>query len=153
MKSSTETGFELRLGGQQGCVPHWDPPRTVKTVAEARSAILRHALDALGHHAHDPKRRAFLRLRVPVGGPTGDALIKCEEERLYDPADPDAGMTCSYLLYCQGDVEGVGGLMWTYAVAIWATAPPEVWDHPADQPAGPDSNDDPDDDLRNHALE
>ena len=24
--------------------------------------------------------------------------------------------------------------MWTYGVTIWATAPPEVWDHPTDQP-------------------
>lgn len=27
------------------------------------------------------------------------------------------------------------GVMWTYGVTIWATAPPEVWDHPTDQPA------------------
>ena len=31
--------------------------------------------------------------------------------------------------------------MWTYGVTIWATAPPEVWDHPTDQPAGLDTDD------------
>ena len=31
--------------------------------------------------------------------------------------------------------------MWTYSVIIWATAPPEVWDHPADEPVGLDADD------------
>ncbi|MDE0493366.1 MAG: hypothetical protein OXH54_05480, partial [Acidimicrobiaceae bacterium] len=30
---------------------------------------------------------------------------------------------------------------WTYSVEIWATGPPEIWDHPADQPAGLDNED------------
>ncbi len=33
-------------------------------------------------------------------------------------------MTCSYCLFGQGSLEGVGGVMWTYSVTIWATAPP-----------------------------
>ena len=51
-------------------------------------------------------------------------------------------MTCSYLLYLQGGLEGVGGMIWTYGVTICATAPPAVWDHPTDQPIGLDNDDD-----------
>ena len=67
------------------------------------------------------------------GGPTWDDLAKCETGRRYDPANPEAGMTCTYFLYGQGGIEGVGGVIWTYEVWVWATAPPEVWDHPSDQ--------------------
>ena len=41
--------------------------------------------------------------------------------------------------------------MWTYGVTIWATAPPpppEVWDHPTDQPIGLDNDDDLHNDSR-----
>ena len=92
--------------------------------------------DALGHHAHDPERREHLRLNVRTGGPTWDDLAECEEGRRYDPSQPANGMTCSYFLYRQGGIEGVGGLRWTYSVTIWATAPPEVWNHPTNQPTG-----------------
>ena len=119
----------------------------VETVAEAREAILSYATDALGHHAHDPERREYLRLNVRPGGATWKDLAECEEGRRYDPADPDAGMTCSYLLYLQGGLEGVGGVMWTYGVTIWATAPPKVWDHPTGQPAGLDNDDGLEDEL------
>ena len=119
----------------------------VETVAEAREAILSYATDALGHHAHDPECREHLRLNVRPGGPTWEDLAACAEGRRYDPADLDTGMTCSYLLYMQGDLEGVGGVMWTYGVTIWATAPPEVWDHPTDQPAGMDDDDNRGDDV------
>ncbi|MCY4422681.1 MAG: hypothetical protein OXC06_06375, partial [Acidimicrobiaceae bacterium] len=71
-----------------------------------------------------------------------------ETSRRYDPADPEAGMTCSYLLYEKGPLGVVGGGAWTYSVEVWATGPPEVWDHPADQPAGLDSTDNPYNDLR-----
>ena len=141
MASDFETGFELKLGSLTGCVMLEDHPFHVETVAEARSAILRYAMDALGHHAHDPERREYLRLNMPAGGPTWDDLLECEEGRRYDPADSDTGMTCSYYLYGQGGLEGIGGVMWTYGVTIRATAPPEVWDHPTDQPAGLDDDD------------
>ncbi|MDE0161925.1 MAG: hypothetical protein OXL98_09310 [Acidimicrobiaceae bacterium] len=141
MASDFETGFELKLGSLTGCVMLEDHPFHVETVAEARSAILRCAMEALGHHAHDQEKREHLRLNMPAGGPTWDDLADCEEGRRYDPADPDTGMTCSYLLYRQGGLEGIGGVMWTYGVTIWATAPPEVWDHPTDQPAGLDDDD------------
>ncbi len=148
MASDFDTDFKIKLGSLTGCVMLEDRPFAVETVAEARSAILQYAMDTLGHHAHDPEKRECLRLNVPAGGPTWDDLIECEEGRRYDPADPNTGMTCSYFLYRQGDLEGVGGVMWTYSVTIWATAPPEVWDHPANEPAGLDSDDDPGDDYR-----
>ena len=147
MASGVETGFELKLGMLRGCVMLEDQPFTVETVAEARAAILRYAMGALGHHAHDPERREHLRLNVRPGGPTWEDLAECEEGRRYDPTDPETGMTCSYLLYRQGGLEGVGGLMWTYGVTVWATAPPEVWNHPADQPLGLDTDDDLNNDL------
>ena len=134
MASDFETGFELKLGNWRGCVMWEGQPFTVETVAEARSAILRYAMNALGHHAHDPEERQYLRLNVRAGGPTWDDLAECEEGRRYDPRKPENGMKCSYFLYSQGGIPGVGGLMWNYSVTIWATAPPEVWDHPADQP-------------------
>ena len=141
MTTDLEAGFELRLSSLTGCMLLEGNPFTVETVAEVRSAILQHAMDMLGHHAHDPEEREYLRLNVRPGGPTWDDLAECEEGRRYDPADPETGMTCSYLLYCQGGLEGVSGVMWTYGVTIWATAPPEVWDHPTDEPVGLDADD------------
>ena len=129
-----EAGFELKLGMWRGCVMLEDHPFAVETVAEARSAILQYAMDALDHHAHDPEKRKYLRLNVRPGGPTWDDLAECEEGRRYDPSKPEEGMKCSYLLYLQRGIPGVGGLIWAYSVTIWATAPPEVWGHPADQP-------------------
>ena len=140
MASDLKAGFELKLGSLTGCVMSEDHPFAVGAVAEARSAILRYAMDALGHHAHDPKKREHLRLNVPAGRPTWDDLVECEEGRRYDPADRDTGMTCSYSLFRQGGLEGVGGVMWTYGVTIWVTAPPEVWNQPADQPIGLDDD-------------
>lgn len=149
MATDYETGFEVRLGDMRGCVLIRDAATVVvETVAEAREAILSYARDALGHHAHDPERREYLRLNVRSGGATWEDLAECEEGRRYDPADPEAGMTCSYLLYLQGGLEGVGGVMWTYGVTIWATAPPKVWDHPTDQPIGLDNDDDLHNDFR-----
>lgn len=142
MATDCETGFEVRLGDMRGCVLIENAATVVvETVAEAREAILSYATEALGHHAHDPERREYLRLNVRPDGATWEDLAECEEGRRYDPADPGAGMTCSYLLYMQGGLEGVGGVMWTYGVTIWATAPPEVWDHPSDQPIGMDEDD------------
>ena len=125
----------------RGCVSWEDSPFHVETVAEARAAILRYAMEMLGHHADEPEKREYLRLNVPAGGPTWDDLIECEEGRRYDPAKPEDGMKCSYFLYLQERIEGVGGALWTYFVTIWATAPPEVWDHPADLPVGLDADD------------
>ena len=130
MASGVETGLELKLGMWTGCTTWEDQPFTVDTVAEARAAILQYAMDALGHHAHDPEKQGHLRLNVGADGPTWDDLAECEEARRHDPGKPEDGMTCSYFLYSQGGLEGVGGLRWTYSVTIWATAPPEVWNHP-----------------------
>ena len=134
------TGFELTLGSLRGCVMIEGESSFVGTVAEARAAILQHAMDALGHHAHDPDRREHLRLNVRAEGPTWDDLAACEEGRRYDPSKPEDGIRCSYFLYRQGGIEGVGGSIWNYTVTIWATAPPEVWNHPAHEPVDLESN-------------
>ena len=147
MATDCETGFELKLGSLTGCMMLEGNPFTVETVAGARSAILQFAMEELDHHAHNPEKREYLRLNVGADGPTWEDLAECEEGRHYDPADPETGMTCSYLLYCQGGLEGVGGVMWTYTVTIWATAPPEVWDHPTDHPAGLDNDNSRGDDV------
>ena len=100
MATDYGTGFEVRLGDMRGCVLIENAATVVvETVAEAREAILSYATDALGHHAHDPERREHLRLNVRPGGPTWEDLAECEKGRRYDPADPETGMTCSYLLY------------------------------------------------------
>lgn len=148
MATDYGTGLELKLGSLTGCMMLEGNPFTVETIAEARSAILQFAMDELGHHAHNPEKREYLRLNVRPGGPTWEDLAECEEARRYDPTDPDTGMTCSYLLYMQGGLEGVGGVMWTYGVTIWATGPSEIWDHPADQPVGLDNDDDLHNDCR-----
>ncbi len=137
-----ETGVELTLGSLRGCVLIEGESSFVGTVAEARVAILQYAMDLLDHHADEPEKREYLRLNVGAGGPTWDDLAECEEGRRYDPSRPEDGMRCSYFLYQEGGIGSVGGLMWTYSVVIWATAPPEVWDHPADEPVGLDTDDD-----------
>ena len=147
MASSVETSIELKLGSMSGCMMLEDHPFIVETVAEARAAILQYAMDALGHHAHDPGKRQYLRMQVGADGPAWEDLAECEEGRRYDPSKPGEGMRCSYFLYRQGGLEGVGGLMWTYSVTTWATAPPEVWDHPVDQPVGLDEDHNRDDDV------
>ena len=147
MTTDFGTGFELQLGSWRGCVMLDDLPAIVETVAEARSAIRQYAMDMLGHHAHDPDEREYLRLNVGVDGPTWDDLAACEEVRRYDPGKPEDAMKCSYFLYRRGGIEGVGGVMWTYSVTIWATAPPEVWDHPADEPVGMDDDNNRGDDV------
>ena len=153
MASGVETGLELQMGTWRGCTVLEDRPFTVETVAEARAAILQYAMGALfDHHAHDPGKREHLRLNVGAEGPTWDDLAECEEARRYDRIQPEDGMKCSYLLYRQSGIEGVGSLMWTYAVTIWATAPPEVWNHPADQPADQPTGLDIDDGLNNDVV-
>jgi len=71
MASDFETGFELKLGSLTGCVLLEPRSFAVETVVEARSAILRCAMEALGHHGHSPEKREYLRLNVPAGGLPG----------------------------------------------------------------------------------
>ena len=132
--------IEVRLGNQTGCVVMGDAVVIVETVAEARGVILRHAMDTLRGKGNDPKEREHLRLRGGKGGRKWEDLTTCETDRRYDPDNPDAAMRCDYMLYEQGGLEGVGGLIWNFGVYISATAPPEVWDHPADQPCGLDND-------------
>ena len=108
---------------------------------------MNHAKGLIGRRQGEPDKREYLRFTTSRGRSAWKSLLECETGRRYDPADPDAGMTCSYLLHEEGNLEGVGGLMWTYGVAIWVTGPPSIWDHPAGQACGLDNTDDPDDDL------
>ena len=140
VKHRAGLAMQVRLGAGAGCVIEGDRIAVVETVAEARRAILRHAIATLGGKGQDSGDRQYLRLGGGRTGPTWNDLARCETNRRYDPDDPDAGMTCRYLLYEQGDLDGVGGVIWTFAVSIWAAAPPEVWDHPADKPCGLDTD-------------
>lgn len=140
VKQRAGLAMELRLGSATGCLVSGDRITVVETVAEARRSILSHARATLAGKGRDPGDRKFLRLGGGKRGPTWADLERCATSRRYDPEEPDAGMTCRYLLYEQGELDGVGGLVWTFAVAIQATAPPEVWDHPADEACGLDTD-------------
>ena len=129
---------EIQLGSQSGCIPdEWSS--IVETVAEAREAILRHVLAEAQDHDGEPGTRGPGGRRA-----TWEDLAEYEDSRRYDPNNPEAGMRCSYSLSETEWMEGVGGILWPVTDHRWATAPPEVWDHPADQPAGLDNGDDPD---------
>ena len=147
VKHRAGLAIEVKLGDRRGCVLSGDESVIVETVAKARKAILRHAMRAVADHARDAESREQMRLRCGKGRPTWNDLAKCEEGRRYDPHNAEAGMNCCYLLYQHGPLGVVGGGAWAYEVWIWATAPPSVWDHPADQPVGLDNVDEMDDDL------
>ena len=120
--------FEIQLGSQTGCIPdEWS--LIVETVAEAREAILRHVLTKQQDDEGGPGTRGHGRL-----GATWEDLVEYEDGRRYDPGNLKAGMSCSYSLSETGWVEGVGGVRWPVSDYRWAVAPPEVWDHPTDQP-------------------
>lgn len=139
VKHHAGLAFEVRMGSATGCVVDGDRTTVVETVSEARRVILQHAQATLAGKGRDPRDREYLRLAGGSRNPKWEDLARCEVTRHYDPGNPDAGMTCSYVLYEEGDLDGVGGLVWTFAVSIRATAPPEVWDHPADEPCGLDT--------------
>jgi len=147
VKHQAGLAFEVTIGGRSGCCLIGDIPVIVETVAEAREAMVRHAKGNSGGSRSEPDDREHQRFRTRRGRSAWKSLLECETSRRYDPADPEAGMTCCYLLYETGPLGVVGGGAWTYSVEMWATGPPEVWDHPADQPAGLDDGDDPGDDV------
>ena len=147
VKHHAGLAFELMIDSRAGCVLVGEIPVIVQTVAEAREVLVRRARGELSGYTRDPRRREHLRFQTRRGRSAWKSLLECETSRRYDPADAAAGMTCSYLLYEEGDLAGVGGLMWTYSVELSATGPPEVWDHPADQPVGLDNDDHSNDDL------
>ena len=148
VKHRAGLAFEVTIESRTGCVLSGDPPIITETVTEARQAIANHAKGLIGGRQRESDQREYLRFRTSRGRSAWKSLLECETGRRYDPADPDAGMTCSYLLYEEGNLEGVGGLMWTYGVEICVTGPPEVWDHPADQPIALDNDDDLHNDYR-----
>ena len=147
VKHRAGLAIEITIESRTGCVLNGGPPVIVETVAEARKAIVNHAKGLIGGRQREPDQQEFLRLKTSRGRSAWKSLLECETGRRYDPADPDAGMTCSYLLYEEGNLEGVGGLMWTYGVEVFVTGPPEIWDHPTDLPVGLDSDDEIHNDL------
>ena len=147
VKHEAGLAFEVKIGGRSGCCLTGDIPVVVETVAEAREVMVRHAKGNSGDPRSEPDDREHQRFRTRRGRSAWRSLLDCETSRRYDPADPGARMTCSYLLYEKGPLGVVGGGAWTYSVEMWATGPPEVWDHPADQPTGLDSVNVPDDDV------
>ena len=142
VKHGAGLAFEVTIGSRAGCCLSGDIPVIVETVAEAREVIVSHAKGGLSGYTRDPEQHDHLRFKTRRGRSAWKSLAECETSRHHDPADPEAGMTCSYLLYEEGGLGVVGGGAWTYSVELWATAPPAVWDHPADQPARLDNDDD-----------
>ncbi len=147
VKHRAGLAFEVKIDSRAGCCLSGEIPVIVETVAEAREVIVGYAKGSVGGRQREPEQQEHLQFRTRRGRSAWKSLAECETSRCYDPTDPEAGMTCSYLLYDEGGLEGVGGVMWTYSVAIWVTAPPAVWDHPADQPAGLDTDEDVHNDL------
>lgn len=147
VKHQAGLAFEVRIESRSGCCLTGEMPVIVETVAEARQVIVRHASGIRGPSRREPDEREHLHFRTRRGRPAWKSLLECETSRRYDPTEPAAGMTCSYLLYETGPLGVVGGGAWTYSEELWATGPPKIWDHPADQPTGLDNGDDPDDDL------
>ena len=147
VKHEAGLAFEVIIGGRSGCCLTGDIPVVVESVAEAREVMVLHATGNSGEPRSEPDDREHQRFRTRRGRSAWRSLLECETSRRYDPADPGAGMTCTYLLYEKGPLGVVGGGAWTYSVEMWATGPPEVWDHPADQPTGLDNADEHDNDL------
>ena len=147
VKHDAGLAFEVTIGSRAGCCLSGDIPVIVETVAEAREVIVSHAKGELSGYTRDAEQQDHLHFKTRRGRSAWKSLAECETSRHYDPADPEAGMTCSYLLYEEGGLGVVGGGAWTYSVELWATAPPAVWDHPADQPVRLDNDEDLHNDL------
>ena len=147
VKHEAGLAFEVKIGGRSGCCLIGDTPVIVETVAEARQVIVRHAKGNGGESRREPDDQEHQRFRTRRGRSAWKSLLECETSRRYDPADPEAGMTCSYLLYEKGPLSVVGGGAWMYSEEIWATGPPEIWDHPTNQPIGLDDDDNRGDDV------
>ena len=129
VKRRAGLAFEVTIGSRAGCCVDGEFPVIVETVAEARKFIGGYARRYSGSDARSRERPGNLLFKTRRGRPAWKSLLECETHRRYDPKHPEAGMTCSYLLYWHGPKAG------GYAEEIWVTGPPELWDHPADQPA------------------
>ena len=132
--------IEVELGTASGClIDEWTV--IVETVAEARQIILSHVLP----DAQSPEHEAETRGPESRQHRTWEDLTEYEDSRRYDPGNREAGMHCSYSLSETEWMQGVGGMLWPVSDHRWAKAPPEVWDHPADQPIGLEDDADPGD--------
>ena len=140
VKHQAGLAFTVEIDTRSGCVLSGGIPEIVESVAEAREVILRYAGTGRGKSRREADDPWIVRFNTRRGRSNWKSLLECETSRHYDPAEPEAGMTCFYLLEeCR--VEGVGG------TAIQVTGPPEVWDHPTDQPVGMDEDDNRDEDV------
>ena len=148
VKYEAGLAFTVEIDVRSGCVLSGGMPVIVETVAEAREVIVRHAKGDRGPSRREPDDQERHYFKTRRGRSAWKSLLECETLRRYDPAYPEAGMTCSYLLYETGPLGVVGGGAWTYSVEICATGPPAIWDHPADQPIGLDTNEDLHNDLQ-----
>ncbi|MYD04949.1 MAG: hypothetical protein F4X21_08530 [Acidimicrobiia bacterium] len=135
VKHRAGLAYTVEIESQTGCLIEAAVPVIVETVDEARRLILDYAVQAVDHK-NPPDSRHKMRLKGWEEGPDWDDLNRCIDYRRYDPDRPDKGMRCSYELYVDGPLGGVGGLLWTYYVGITAVSSPEIWDHPLDQPCG-----------------
>lgn len=139
VKFQAGLAFKVEIDTRSGCVLSGPLPEIVESVAEARKVIVHHAGGGRGGSGHDePDDYGRVRFKTRQGRSAWKSLLECETSRRYDPSDPEAGMTCSYLLYEHEGLGVVGGGTMPYSVELWATAPPKVWDHPTDQPIGLD---------------
>ncbi len=148
VKHQAGLAFEVRIESRSGCCLIGEAPAIVESVAEAREVIVGHAKANQGPSRRKPDDREQVRFKTRRGRSAWKSLLECEISRRYDPANPDAGMTCSYLLYEHEGLGVVGGGTMPYSVELWATASPKVWDHPTDQPIGLDTDADPGDDYQ-----
>ena len=103
VKHEAGLAFEVMIGSRSGCCMIGEIPVIVETVAEAREGIVSHAKGNRGESRREPadgEHHYFRTRRGPLGLEV--APQECETSRRYDPADPEAGMTCHYLLYREG---------------------------------------------------
>ena len=144
VKHRAGLAIRIKFGSMAGCTIV-GKQIVVDTIEEARSAILDYVVGHARHAVNDPVRRKQLHLDDPSRDFTWEDLLKFETGRHYDPTEPWAQMSCSYRLYRSGPLSGVGGAPWIYNVIVSARSDPAVWNHPADEPAGLDPDDDAED--------
>ncbi len=135
--NNSDKPFEISLMHQQGCMGMGEPPVVVTSVSEARKEIVRFVTEKADEIRSKEESGYRTRDRVVVGPDLPwESLSEIENSRHYDPSEPECDMTVYYLLEFHPGLEGVGGIMWPYVNQVEVTGPPEVWDHPPDQPCG-----------------
>ena len=147
VKHRAGLAFEVTIGSRAGCCLSGDIPVIVETVAEAREVIVGYARGDLSGYTRDPEQRDHLHFKTRRGRSKWKSLTEWRDEPPLRPGRPRSGHDLLLPALRGGWSRSRRRCAWTYSVEIWATAPPAVWDHPADQPIGLDNPDDPDNDL------